>query len=72
MTWISKLQAQHKGVTAIQMDIKTTGVSHAIMGQALEQARQGRLHILQAMETILQAPRQQTSTYAPHRDAQSA
>lgn len=60
-----KVAGTAQGVTAIQMDIKTTGVSHGIMGQALEQARQGRLHILQAMETILQAPRQQTSTYAP-------
>jgi len=60
-----KVAGTAQGVTSIQMDIKTTGVSQAIMGQALEQARQGRLHILQAMETILQAPRQQTSTYAP-------
>jgi len=60
-----KVAGTAQGVTAIQMDIKTTGVSQAIMGQALEQARQGRLYILQAMETILQAPRQQTSTYAP-------
>jgi len=60
-----KVAGTAQGVTAIQMDIKTTGVSQEIMGQALEQARQGRLHILQAMDTILQAPRQQTSTYAP-------
>jgi polyribonucleotide nucleotidyltransferase len=60
-----KVAGTAQGVTAIQMDIKTIGVSQAIMGQALEQARQGRMHILQAMETILQAPRQQTSTYAP-------
>ena len=60
-----KVAGTAQGVTAIQMDIKTTGVSQAIMAQALEQARQGRLYILQAMETILQAPRQQTSTYAP-------
>lgn len=60
-----KVAGTAQGVTAIQMDIKTIGVSHAIMGQALEQARQGRMHILQAMEAILKAPRQQTSTYAP-------
>jgi len=60
-----KVAGTAQGVTAIQMDIKTIGVSQAIMGQALEQARQGRMHILQAMETILQAPRQETSTYAP-------
>ncbi len=60
-----KVAGTMQGITAIQMDIKTTGVSHAIMAQALEQARQGRLYILQVMETILQGPRQQTSTYAP-------
>jgi len=60
-----KVAGTTQGVTAIQMDIKTTGVSQAIMAQALEQARQGRLYILEAMETILQAPRQQTSMYAP-------
>ena len=60
-----KVAGTLQGITAIQMDIKTTGVSQEIMGQALEQARQGRLYILQAMETILQGPRQQTSTYAP-------
>ncbi len=60
-----KVAGTAQGVTAIQMDIKTTGVSQAIMGQALEQACQGRMHILQIMETILQAPREQTSTYAP-------
>ena len=44
-----KVAGKAQGVTAIQMDIKTIGVSHAIMGQVLEQARQGRMHILQAM-----------------------
>ena len=60
-----KVAGTVQGVTAIQMDIKTTGVSQDIMGQALEQARQGRLHILQEMEAILKAPRHQTSSYAP-------
>jgi polyribonucleotide nucleotidyltransferase len=60
-----KVAGTMQGVTAIQMDIKTIGVSQEIMAQALEQARQGRLYILQAMESILRAPRQQTSTYAP-------
>ena len=60
-----KVAGTRQGVTAIQMDLKTTGVSQEIMAQALEQARQGRLYIFQAMESILRAPRQQTSTYAP-------
>jgi polyribonucleotide nucleotidyltransferase len=60
-----KVAGTAEGITAIQMDIKTTGVSHAIMAQALEQARQGRLHILACMDAILKGPRQQLSTYAP-------
>jgi polyribonucleotide nucleotidyltransferase len=60
-----KIAGTAEGITAIQMDIKTVGVSREIMAQALEQAHQGRLHILHAMETILKSPRQQTSTYAP-------
>lgn len=60
-----KVAGTMQGVTAIQMDLKTTGVSPGIMAQALEQARQGRLQILQAMEAILNEPRQNTSTYAP-------
>jgi polyribonucleotide nucleotidyltransferase len=60
-----KVAGTTAGITAIQMDIKTTGVSHEIMGQALEQACQGRLYILQVMQDILQTPRQETSTYAP-------
>jgi polyribonucleotide nucleotidyltransferase len=60
-----KVAGTTEGITAIQMDIKTTGVSSDIMAQALEQARQGRLHILQCMEGILQAPRMELSTHAP-------
>jgi polyribonucleotide nucleotidyltransferase len=60
-----KVAGTTEGITAIQMDIKTIGVSSDIMAQALEQARQGRLHILQCMEEILQAPRMELSTHAP-------
>jgi len=60
-----KVAGTAQGITAIQMDIKTTGVSQEIMMQALEQARQGRLHILRCMEEILKASRQQLSPYAP-------
>jgi polyribonucleotide nucleotidyltransferase len=60
-----KVAGTAQGITAIQMDIKTAGVSQEIMMQALEQARQGRLHILRCMEDILKAPRQQLSSYAP-------
>jgi polyribonucleotide nucleotidyltransferase len=60
-----KVAGTAEGITAIQMDIKTTGVSSDIMAQALEQARQGRLHILSCMDTILTGPRKDLSTYAP-------
>jgi polyribonucleotide nucleotidyltransferase len=60
-----KVAGTAEGITAIQMDIKTQGVSREIMAQALEQARQGRLHILHEMEALLKSPRQQTSAYAP-------
>jgi polyribonucleotide nucleotidyltransferase len=60
-----KVAGTAEGITAIQMDIKTQGVSREIMAQALEQAHQGRLHILHEMEALLKSPRQQTSVYAP-------
>lgn len=60
-----KVAGTAQGITAIQMDIKITGVSSDIMRQALDQARQGRLHILQCMEDILKTPRQHLSTHAP-------
>lgn len=54
-----------KGVTAIQMDIKIKGLSREIMGQALEQAREGRLHILDKMAECIVKPRAEMSRYAP-------
>jgi polyribonucleotide nucleotidyltransferase len=60
-----KVAGTAEGITAIQMDIKTTGVSAEIMAQALDQARQGRLHILACMDTILTGPREALSVYAP-------
>jgi polyribonucleotide nucleotidyltransferase len=53
------------GITAIQMDIKIGGVSRQIMIQALEQARQGRLHILGEMAKTLSEPRADISPHAP-------
>ena len=60
-----KVAGTADGITAIQMDIKITGVSSEIMARALEQARQGRMHILREMEGILGGPRVETSAYAP-------
>ena len=54
-----------RGVTALQMDMKARGLSSDLFRKALEQARQGRLHILDKMAEALSAPRQAMSTYAP-------
>lgn len=53
------------GVTALQMDIKILGINREIMERALEQARQGRMHILQIMNQALTQPRTELSQYAP-------
>ena len=60
-----KVAGTAQGVTALQMDIKIGGVSKQIMGQALAQAREGRLHILGKMAEVLATPRSDLSTYAP-------
>jgi polyribonucleotide nucleotidyltransferase len=53
------------GITALQMDIKVTGITTDIMRKALDQARRGRLHILEKMRETLPAPRQSISAFAP-------
>ena len=60
-----KVAGTRQGVTALQMDIKITGVTREIMGQALEQARAGRLHILDVMDRALGEPRRSISRFAP-------
>jgi polyribonucleotide nucleotidyltransferase len=60
-----KVTGTSAGVTALQMDIKISGVDQAIMKQALEQAREGRLHILEKMAEAISAPRPELSPYAP-------
>jgi polyribonucleotide nucleotidyltransferase len=60
-----KVAGTSSGITALQMDIKIDSVSFAVMEQALEQARGGRLHILNEMEKVIQAPRGQISDFAP-------
>ncbi|WP_373372360.1 polyribonucleotide nucleotidyltransferase [Polyangium mundeleinium] len=60
-----KVCGTSRGVTAIQMDIKIAGLSRAILAQALDQAREGRLHILGKMLEALPAPRPELSQYAP-------
>ena len=53
------------GITALQMDIKISGLTREILEGALEQAKQGRLHILDAMDAVLSEPRPDVSKYAP-------
>jgi polyribonucleotide nucleotidyltransferase len=60
-----KVAGTEKGVTALQMDIKISGITKEIMQAALVQAREGRLHILDKMKTSLDAPRAELSAWAP-------
>jgi polyribonucleotide nucleotidyltransferase len=60
-----KVAGTEKGVTALQMDIKITGVSVDIMRQALTQAREARLIVLGKMREALEKPRTELSPYAP-------
>jgi polyribonucleotide nucleotidyltransferase len=60
-----KVAGTADGITALQMDIKVSGITTEIMRKALEQARQGRMFILEKMNTTLSAPRTSVSTYAP-------
>jgi polyribonucleotide nucleotidyltransferase len=60
-----KICGTKKGVTAIQMDIKIAGLSRDVLAQALEQAREGRLHILEKMLATLPTARTELSKWAP-------
>ena len=60
-----KVAGTSDGITALQMDIKVSGITADIMRQALKQARAGRLHILERMSATLQDPRSNISGYAP-------
>ncbi len=60
-----KVCGTKKGVTAIQMDIKIAGLSRDVLAQALEQAREGRLHILEKMLATLPQARTDLSKWAP-------
>src|SRR5215467_2768130 len=60
-----KVCGTKRGVTALQMDIKIGGITPALMHQALEQAKVGRLHILSCMQKALDAPRANMSAFAP-------
>lgn len=60
-----KVAGTSKGITAIQMDIKIPGIDRPILEKALEQARVGRLFILEKMLSVISEPRKQLSPYAP-------
>jgi polyribonucleotide nucleotidyltransferase len=60
-----KVAGTEAGITALQMDIKITGVTFDILRDALSQAREARLHILGKMNEAISAPREQLSPYAP-------
>ena len=60
-----KVTGTKKGITALQMDIKVQGLSREILEQALEQAKNGRLHILEKMLEELPEPRADLSQFAP-------
>jgi len=60
-----KVAGSAAGITALQMDIKIQGITKEIMSAALEQARDARLHILGEMSTVIDAPREEMSEWAP-------
>jgi len=54
-----------KGITALQMDIKIGGLTREILQQAMEQARRGRIYLLDKMDAVLDGPSKERSQYAP-------
>ena len=63
-----KVAGTREGITALQMDIKVTGISYEILKEALAQAHKGRMQILDNMETAISEPRPEVSKYAPKMD----
>ncbi len=61
-----KVTGTRDGITATQMDIKVEGLSYEVLAKALEQAKEGRLHILDKMEETISAPRDEYKSHAPH------
>jgi polyribonucleotide nucleotidyltransferase len=60
-----KVAGTRNGITALQMDIKISGVSYALMAEALEKARRARMNLLDIMDATISAPRTELSPYAP-------
>ncbi len=60
-----KVTGTQRGITALQMDIKCSGLTRALMKKALEQAKEGRVHILKEMLQAIRRPRNTLSSFAP-------
>ncbi len=60
-----KVTGSDRGITAFQMDVKISGVNREILKKALDQAKAGRLHILEKMKEVIEKPRSELSPYAP-------
>jgi len=60
-----KVAGTRKGITALQMDIKIGGLTRQILQEAMEQARQGRIFLLDKMDAVIDGPRTERSKYAP-------
>ena len=60
-----KVAGTRKGITALQMDIKIGGLTRQILQEAMEQARRGRLFLLDKMDAIIDGPRKERSQFAP-------
>ncbi|MFZ1699303.1 MAG: polyribonucleotide nucleotidyltransferase [Pyrinomonadaceae bacterium] len=60
-----KVTGTEDGITALQMDIKVGGINAMILQEALEQARKGRMHILEVMHNAISEPREDISPFAP-------
>jgi polyribonucleotide nucleotidyltransferase len=60
-----KVAGTRAGITALQMDIKVTGLNAQVLAEALEQAKKGRIFILDKMNEVITEPREEISKYAP-------
>ncbi|MDR4499718.1 MAG: polyribonucleotide nucleotidyltransferase [Candidatus Scalindua sp.] len=60
-----KVAGTEKGITALQMDVKISGITEQILRSALEQAQEGRMHILKEILTAIEKPRSSISVHAP-------
>src|SRR4030095_244368 len=60
-----KVTGTRTGITALQMDIKVTGINSQILADALQQAKDGRLYILDKMDAAISKPREEINQYAP-------